>query len=59
VLKLQDSRSIHCNTRICHSCVQESKQVGRVFAGCDFRSVISQLCKKTSRVQTYVLEDQC
>jgi hypothetical protein len=27
-----------------NSCVLESKQVGRVLAGCDFRSVIWQLC---------------
>jgi hypothetical protein len=41
------------------SCVLEGKQIGRVFAGCDFRSVIWQLCEKTSRVQTCVLENQC
>jgi hypothetical protein len=41
------------------SWVLESKQIGRVFAGCDFRSVICELCEKTSRVQTRVLESQC
>jgi hypothetical protein len=41
------------------SCELEGKQIGRVFAGCDFRSVIRQLCEKTSRVQTCVLENQC
>jgi hypothetical protein len=29
------------------SCVLEGKRIGRVFAGCDFRSVIWQLCEKT------------
>jgi hypothetical protein len=41
------------------SCVLEGKQIGRVFAGCDFRSVICDLCEETSRVQTCVLENQC
>jgi hypothetical protein len=36
--------------------VLEGKQIGRVFAGCDFRSVICELCEETSRVQTCVIE---
>jgi hypothetical protein len=41
------------------SCVLGSKEIGRVFAGCDFRSVICELCYRSSRVQTCVLENQC
>jgi hypothetical protein len=36
--------------------VLEGKQTGRVFAGCDIRSVICELCEKTSRVWTCVIE---
>jgi hypothetical protein len=36
--------------------VREGKQIGRVLAGCDFRSVIRELYEKTSRVQTCVIE---
>jgi hypothetical protein len=35
--------------------VLEGKQIGRVYAGCDFRSVICELCERTSRVQTCVI----
>jgi hypothetical protein len=34
----------------------EGKQIGRVFAGCHIRSVVSQLCEKTSIVRTCVIE---
>jgi hypothetical protein len=34
------------------SCVLGSKEIGRVFAGCDFRSVIRELRYRTDRVQT-------
>jgi hypothetical protein len=41
------------------SCVLGSKEIERVFAGCDFRSVICELCEKTTRVQTSVSDNQC
>jgi hypothetical protein len=38
------------------SCVPEGKQIGRLFAGCDIRSVICELCERTSRVRTCVIK---
>jgi hypothetical protein len=36
------------------SCVLEGKHIGRVLAGCDFRSVICELCSRTGRSCTCV-----
>jgi hypothetical protein len=36
------------------SCVLEGKQIGCVLAGCDFRSVICELCSRTGRSCTCI-----
>jgi hypothetical protein len=39
---------------VTNSCVLERKQIGRVLAGCDFRSVICEFYSRTDRSRTCV-----
>jgi hypothetical protein len=39
---------------VINSCVLQGKQIGHVLAGCDFRSVICELCSRTGRSCTRV-----